>query len=523
MKKILMGIGCVCLCLAILVSAAVLGKKASAEDGWGSCGTDASWHFYASTGELAITGSGEITSASWSDYKNSITSVTIGEGITGIANASTYYSGVFYEYTKITSVTLPSTLQEIGNYAFWKCTALSGITLPDSSVLQTIGGYAFYKCTALTGVTLPDSLQSIGEYCFAYASLKEISIPAGVTVLSEGAFYGCSSLASVNLSEGIAELGAGCLYETGITSITIPSTVTTIGAAAFSGSELYSLEIPETVTSCGYYTSCLDLSFYYNRHRVYDENDDYYGYGYYYEIARNCSNLHYVAFNGSCAVDGVMFYSCSNLTTIKLGEAVTKVYGEDFPASVTAYYIPGTATTIEDFSSKNTATFYSVTGSPAYDYAGLHSNISFVDIAAESGLTQWNTLWDSVTTSAAEELAAVTATATPAPTATPTPTSTPTTVSTTKVAKVQGFKISTKKSKKIKRYTLKWSKVSGADGYEVYYRAGTSGSYKKYETVYSNRYIKRVSKKKKYSFKVRAYKIVDDMIIYGKYSKVIRK
>ncbi len=67
---------------------------------------------------------------------------------------------------------------------------------------------------------------------------------------------------------------------------------------------------------------------------------------------------------------------------------------------------------------------------------------------------------------------------------------------------------------------LKWKKVQGAKGYEIYRATSENGKYKKIKTttsvVYKN---KKLKSGKKYYYKVRAYKVVNNTKLYGKYSK----
>ena len=52
-----------------------------------------------------------------------------------------------------------------------------------------VGEYAFYDCSSLKSITLPESVTSIGDAAFLYcSSLKSITIPEGVTSIGGGAF-----------------------------------------------------------------------------------------------------------------------------------------------------------------------------------------------------------------------------------------------------------------------------------------------------------------------------------------------
>ncbi len=81
-----------------------------------------------------------------------------GNKVTGIDNEA------FYRCSSLTSITLPDSITSIGHSAFQDCSRLTSITLPDS--VTSIGGYAFSGCSKLTSVTIPDSITSIGGYAF---------------------------------------------------------------------------------------------------------------------------------------------------------------------------------------------------------------------------------------------------------------------------------------------------------------------------------------------------------------------
>ena len=141
---------------------------------------------------------------------------------------------------------------KIGEYAFYKCSGLTSITIPES--VTTIGEYAFYYCCGLTSITIPESVSSIGSYAFYYCSdLTSITIPESVTAISDATFYYCSGLTSITIPETVTSIDSYAFFVCyGLTSITIPESVTTIGAAAFGEcTDLTSITIPESVTTSG--------------------------------------------------------------------------------------------------------------------------------------------------------------------------------------------------------------------------------------------------------------------------------
>ena len=82
-----------------------------------------------------------------------------------------YFTGIktipytcFYECSEMTSIILPDTLKEIGEYSFRGCSALESITIPEG--VTAIGGGAFQICKLLTSIVIPSSVESIGGYTF---------------------------------------------------------------------------------------------------------------------------------------------------------------------------------------------------------------------------------------------------------------------------------------------------------------------------------------------------------------------
>lgn len=164
--------------------------------------------------------------------------------------------GVFFECSALVSVALPESLEVLGAYTFYNCTALETVNFEDLKVLGSIGRFAFSGCEKLDGVKFPDSLSCIGQYAFYdCASLSEIEILEGIEVIERSAFSGCINLSEVIFAENIRLEGiensafSGCIS---LTDIQLPDGLITIGAYAFEGcTGITEIELPETVEYVG--------------------------------------------------------------------------------------------------------------------------------------------------------------------------------------------------------------------------------------------------------------------------------
>ncbi len=88
------------------------------------------------------------------------------------------------------------TVTSIGDYAFWNCSGLTSVDIPDS--VTSIGNDAFSMCFGLTSVDIPDGVTSIGNYAFYFCtSLTSVTIPGSVTEISSYVFDGCSGLTEI--------------------------------------------------------------------------------------------------------------------------------------------------------------------------------------------------------------------------------------------------------------------------------------------------------------------------------------
>ena len=262
MKKRVLSLMLVLLMTLTLIPLEPLAEAAAASGTYGSEGDNLTWALDEGNGVLTISGQGDMADyseeapAPWDDKRDSITSVIIQQGVTGIG------SGAFCFCAALNAVTLPDGLKRIGDGAFGGCESLTEIAIPSS--VETIGSGAFCGCIGLGKATLPQKLTELSDSLFeGCTDLMEVNIPESVTAIGENAFKGCKALAVTSIPDGVKTIGeetfASCAE---VEELKIPAGVERIGESAFKGTNIESVIFDGTKarwTQIGGETSGIDI------------------------------------------------------------------------------------------------------------------------------------------------------------------------------------------------------------------------------------------------------------------------
>lgn len=270
-------------------------------------------------------------------------------------NSETYTSGDFeykildngtaeitkYTYTGFAKkLEIPNTLDghavtSIGSRAFFYCTRITDIIIPDSVTNIKFG--AFTSCINLASITIPDSVVSIGDWAFeSCTKLKNIEVAEGNTSYSSlnGDLYNKNQTQLVQYAIGkkdvsfeipnsVTDIGIGAFaYCSSLESLTIPDSVTDIGDSVFYYCEnLTDITIPDSVTSIGSLT--------FKNSAWYDNQPD--GVIYAGNVAYQCKGDYPEAIvlrEGTLGIAGYAFRDCAKLVSITIPNSVTSIgYG----------------------------------------------------------------------------------------------------------------------------------------------------------------------------------------------------
>ena len=239
-------------------------------------------------------------------------------------------------WADLTEVVIEDGVTEIGKDVFQGCVGLTKVMIPDS--VKKIGTWSFYMCKGLKNVDIPANTE-IGDSSFRQSGLEQVTVSGGsvgnyafhrsedlkkITVncetIGEEAFSGCDYLTDITLGENVKTLGDKAFYTCdALERVEIPSTVTDIGEKTFySCPALKEAIIRAGTVKAGTFYNCRALAT-----LVISDNatlDASFTVGNTYAK----ETLETVKIERGEIGDSA-FSNCTNLTTVELGDGVTKI------------------------------------------------------------------------------------------------------------------------------------------------------------------------------------------------------
>lgn len=164
---------------------------------------------------------------------------------------------MFGKCTGLKKVTLKNGVRSIGEDAFRDCSSLEGVIF-ENTVLEKISDGAFWGCSALSSIALPDSVTEIERNAFFETGLRNIQLPEKLTLIGGGAFCNCKNLKQVQLPPQLKELGEGAFFNCeNLTQIQLPAQLNKLGTDAFRNcTSLDKIDIPAGLTQIESDTFC---------------------------------------------------------------------------------------------------------------------------------------------------------------------------------------------------------------------------------------------------------------------------
>lgn len=162
----------------------------------------------------------------------------------------------FWKCSAMTSVKIPESITYVGSLGFKECTSLDSLVFPNDDMKFSYW-YVCQGCTNLTYVRLPEHLTGLGYFMFAECeNLESIRIPESCVSFPDYTFFRCYKLKEVNIPYGVPSLGMADFYECyELEHLDIPPTVKSIGKQTFTRcKKLRTLELPNSVERFGWYT-----------------------------------------------------------------------------------------------------------------------------------------------------------------------------------------------------------------------------------------------------------------------------
>jgi len=239
-----------------------------------------------------------------------------------------------------TVVKIPDTIEDkpvtiIGRKSFSQSRDFTAVILPKTTT--TIESEAFFNCSWLRHIMIPEHCTRIEEGAFAGTALTEVFLPASVTHFSNAA-YQCPSLVSIRVDPAnqVFKSIDGILYDKQVTAVlrcpegrtkavSLPSTVHHVGRMAFHHClNLSSITLPDGVDFIGQmaFYRCTNLeriSIPVGVKKIEAQT------------FVDCPSLKSISLpEGLEEIDDGVFWGCTSLKTIMIPASVTKIHEKAF-------------------------------------------------------------------------------------------------------------------------------------------------------------------------------------------------
>lgn len=210
--------------------------------------------------------------------------------------------------------------------------------------IKRIGYRAFEYCKNLTSITLPESLEEIGNMSFSGCGFTNLEIPDNVTKAGSNCFTGCNNLKSVKISKNLLTIPAYMFSQCPrLENINMADSIKKIDDAAFKGCGVVNLQLPSNLEYMGYgaFAGCMSIS------KIMLPATIKYIEG---EAFNGCKRLTTVNFEDgfSCDIGQDMFKNCDNLEAIEIPNGVKYIGSNSFAncKKLSEITIPSTVTSI---------------------------------------------------------------------------------------------------------------------------------------------------------------------------------
>ena len=234
------------------------------ENSSNKCGENLSWDYDSNTKTITISGSGEMYQFNkvdnhmpWINSIYEVENLIIEEGVTSIG------SYAFCGAVNLKEISIPSSVNKIGDYAFYRCDELKYDIGVISTNLTSIGVNAFGYCQKIEGdLVISSNCSYVGDYAFKYNGITSIKIENGLSCINPGVFSECTKVSSIILADSIKTIKNDSFSDTKMDFIVLPKYIEDIELNSFNGcSNLAQITIPSTLNHLGnnVFSDCTNL------------------------------------------------------------------------------------------------------------------------------------------------------------------------------------------------------------------------------------------------------------------------